>query len=118
MILKKEQIAAICHAANKQFCDETGDNSQVAWELAPEWQRNSAINGVEFHLKNETTPEQSHENWLKEKIADGWIYGKIKNVEKKEHPCMVAYNLLPLEQQIKDYIFKAIVDVFKKAELN
>ena len=111
--MSNEQIARICHEVNRAYCNSIGDTSQPSWEDAPDWQKASAVNGVEFHLNNDTTPEQSHENWMREKEADGWVYGPTKDPEKKEHPCMVPYDQLPLEQRTKDYLFKAIVDCFK-----
>src|SRR5574342_803863 len=89
-----EQIAKICHNVNKAYCESQNDFSQPTWEEAPEWQKSSAINGVQFHLDNEVTPEQSHENWLKQKLEEGWVYGKEKNPELKTHPCMKRYDEL------------------------
>lgn len=111
--MNAEQIARICHAVNRAYCRSIGDDSQPAWEDAPDWQKESAINGVQFHLNNETTPAASHENWLNQKVADGWVYGPVKDPEKKEHPCMVPYDQLPVEQRTKDYLFKAVCDCFK-----
>lgn len=103
-------IARVCHEANRAYCQALGDNSQPAWEDAPEWQRSSAINGVQFHLANpDAGPSHSHDEWLKEKAATGWKYGPVKDPEKKEHPCFVPYDQLPAEQKAKDYIFRAIV---------
>ncbi len=111
-----ENIAKICHQANKAYCETIGDLSQVDWSDAPEWQKNSAINGVEFIFKNSTAPESSsHDSWLKEKLENGWKYGPIKDVEKKEHPCCVSYQELPDTQKMKDYIFKSIVMSFIKS---
>lgn len=110
----KQQIAELCHNVNKAYCESIGDYSQPTWEDAPDWQKASAMEGVYFHLENDTTPEQSHESWMKSKENDGWVYGKVKDADKKTHPCMVPYNQLPQEQKSKDYIFKAIVDTFKK----
>jgi len=110
-------IAEICHEANRVLCESQGDNSQVAWKDAPDWQRKSVISGVRFVLEEDATPEQSHENWLKDKKVDGWKYGPVKDVDKKTHPCFVPYSELPKNQQIKDHLFQAIVNVFKKAEL-
>lgn len=107
------QIARVCHEVNRAYCKSIGDNSQASWEEAPQWQRDSAIKGVEFHQSGETTPEQSHESWMREKVETGWVYGPVKDPEKKEHPCMVPYNELPIEQRTKDYLFKAVVDSFK-----
>ena len=111
-----EDVAKICHEANKAYCATIGDDTQPSWEDAPEWQKESAINGVRFHCLNEnTTPADSHNSWLKEKTEQGWSWGEIKDAEKKEHPCFTAYENLPKSQQIKDYIFKNIVEAYKEA---
>lgn len=54
-------------------------------------------------------PGDSHKSWYKQKEADGWVYGEEKNLEKKTHPCMVAYDELPAMQKAKDAIFIAVV---------
>lgn len=104
------KIAKVCHEVNKSYCESLGDNSQQPWEDAPEWQRTSAIKGVQFQIDNpDSPPSASHESWLKEKEEDGWKYGSVKNAETKEHPCFVSYEQLPIEQQSKDHIFSTIV---------
>lgn len=105
-----KDIARLAHEVNRAYCKACGDNSQMPWEDAPDWQKESCLNGVEFHMKNpKASPEDSHANWLKEKIADGWTYGEEKDAEKKTHPCCVPYDELPVEQKAKDHIFRAIV---------
>ena len=109
-------VAKVCHEANKAYCATIGDTNQPDWENAPDWQKESAITGVKFHFYNEnTTPADSHNSWLKEKTEQGWKYGEVKDPEKKEHPCVTAYENLPKSQQLKDYIFKGIVDSYKEA---
>lgn len=106
-----EDIAKVCHEANRAFCEALGDTSQKPWEDAPDWQRKSAVNGVIFHRENpHARPSASHENWMAEKDDDGWVYGEVKDVEAKTHPCMVSFGELPVEQQRKDYLFKFICD--------
>lgn len=108
--LTTDEIAEITHEANRVYCKSIGDNSQLPWEKAEDWQKESAINGVMFFIKHpEMTAEDGHINWMKEKEDGGWKYGKIKNPEEKTHPCMVEYSKLPIEQQIKDHIFQSIV---------
>lgn len=103
-------IAKVCHEANKAYCETLGDFSQLSWNEAPDWQKESAMNGVSYHLDNPNAgPSGSHENWLKVKVADGWIYGEAKSAELKTHPCIVPYEDLPQEQKNKDYIFVGIV---------
>ena len=111
------QIAKITHETNKVYCATIGDDSQPSWEDAPEWQKSSAIKGVQFHLDAlgkglSAVPSASHEAWLEEKRATGWKYGPVKDAEKKEHPCFVEYHELPAEQKLKDYLFSAVVEAF------
>lgn len=111
--MKVEQIARIAHEVNRAYCRAIGDASQPPWEEAPEWQRESAISGVSHHLERPRTPEESHDLWSAEKIRDGWSYGPVKDPEKKEHPCLVPYGELPLEQRVKDYLFGAVVNALR-----
>lgn len=112
--MNTQQIAQVAHEINKAYCTSIGDNSQVDWYQAPEWQKSSAVNGVTFHLSNpDASPSASHESWLKQKQEEGWKYGPFKNVEAKEHPCFVPYDQLPVEQRSKDFLFKQIVHSLK-----
>lgn len=116
-MMKIEDIACICHEANRTYCETLGDTSQFSWDKAPTWQKQSTIKGVEFIIDNpDAPPSASHESWLiekgwllKDEDSKKWKYAPIKNVDKKEHPCFVPYNQLPLDQRRKDYIFGAIV---------
>lgn len=104
------RIAKVAHEINRAYCAALGDTSQQAWDDAPDWQRASAIKGVEFHIANpDAPPSASHESWYKEKEADGWVFGETKDPVAKTHPCMVHYDQLPAAQQAKDYLFIAVV---------
>lgn len=110
-----ENIAQAAHEINRAYCLSLGDNSQPEWKDAPEWQKSSAIKGVEFHLKNpDATPEASHESWMKQKALEGWKYGPVKDTDKKEHPCFQDYSLLPVEQKAKDYLFRQVIHSLAK----
>jgi hypothetical protein len=103
-------IAAICHGVNAAYCRSIGDDSQKPWADAPEWQRESAANGVAFHLENPDAGDAaSHENWMAEKVAAGWVVGGGKDEKKKTHPCLVPFDQLPPGQQLKDTLFRAVV---------
>ena len=105
-----EEVARLCHMANRILCRAAGDDSQVVWEDAPDWQRVSARKGVIFALLNkDAQPGDSHLSWLAEKHATGWVYGPVKDVELKTHPCILPFDQLPLHDQLKDEMFLAIV---------
>lgn len=104
------EVARVAHEINRAYCEAIGDKSQPAWEDAPHWQVKSAIQGVEFHRANrKATPAASHESWMAEKQRDGWVEGPVKNPELKQHPCMLPFDRLPIEQRVKDFLFRACV---------
>jgi hypothetical protein len=108
--MTNEQIARICHEANRALCLTHGDESQLPWDDAPDWQRDSCIDGVFFTQSNwDAGDSANHDNWMRHKLADGWTYGDVKDPEKKTHPCLVPFDQLPPEQQAKDRLFRAIV---------
>lgn len=108
--MTNEEIARVAHEINRAYCLALGDTSQTAWEDAPQWQRDSAMVGVKLHIDNPTAGAQaSHESWMAQKLAEGWVYGQQKLPNLKQHPCIVPFGDLPVEQQAKDYIFRAVV---------
>ncbi len=108
--MKTEDIARICHQANKALCEAVGDTSQKDWDSAEQWQRDSAISGVHFAIANPDAPASAqHDAWLADKKAAGWVFGEVKDADAKTHPCIVSYEQLPPEQQAKDHLFKGIV---------
>lgn len=105
-----EDIAKIGHALNKSFCEAIGDFSQLPWDEAPEWQKDSSRAGVEFVKHDRYAGDAAlHDAWLAHKVKDGWTYGEVKDAEQKTHPCCVPFDQLPLEQQLKDKLFRQTV---------
>ncbi len=112
-----EAIARVTHEANRAWCEANGDMSQFSWDDAPQWQRESALMGVQFHIDNpDADNSASHDSWMAQKIADGWVYGKEKNPDASPptHHCIVPFNQLPKVQQIKDALFRSIVHAINK----
>lgn len=109
-VLNMSEIAKMCHEVNKIWCISNDDNSQPSWEDAPDWQKQSAIDGVKFHLNNpDASDRATHENWMAQKINDGWTYGELKDSEAKTHPCLVEFDELPIKERKKDALFRAVV---------
>ena len=106
MKLTQEQVARVLHETNRAFCKAIGDDTQVPWDDAPEWQRDSVIAGINC---GDLTPEQRHQTWCDYKTDDGWVYGQIKDADAKTHPCLVSCAELPEEQRTKDYLFDAVL---------
>ena len=111
-----EAIARICHEVNRGLCEAQDDYSQERWEDAPEWQRDSAYSGVLSVKAGYDTPSESHYSWMLEKKRDGWKYGMVKDEDAKTHPCLVTFEDLPIEQQLKDHLFVTTARVLLDAK--
>ena len=110
MILTAADVARVCHEANRALQQVTADPApSPPWDEAPDWQRDSAVEGVQQALRG-ATPEELHESWCAAKLRDGWRYGEVKDADAKTHPCLVDYDALPLDQRSKDYLFYGVVD--------
>ena len=62
----------------------------------------------------EQLAENVHENWAKERLAEGWVYGPARDGDKKTTPCLVPYDQLPDSEKEYDRVtametLKAIV---------
>lgn len=49
----------------------------------------------------EKMAKNTHENWAKQRISEGWIYGAQRDDVSKAHPCLIPYEDLP--EQEKEY---------------
>lgn len=117
--MKLEDLVEFCservHEANKKLCEANGDNSQVPWgEATPEIQE-ATRSGVNKVLSDPSlTPSDIHDNWAKDKKAQGYVYGVKKDNQKKTHPSLVAFDKLPKAEQEKDTVY---IETCQKAAL-
>lgn len=107
--MKINEIAEVCHEANRALQRIQGDPGvPVAAPWADFHDKAVVIEGVVLAIDG-ATPEELHEGWVAAKLADGWSYGEVKDVEAKTHPCIADYDALPREQRAKDDLFQGIV---------
>jgi hypothetical protein len=106
---EEARAARIVHEAIRALQDVQGDeNPSPPWCCASEHVRATCLDGVRRALAGET-PEQHHQAWVDWKRRHGWTWGPVKDEAAKTHPCMVPYDQLPREQQVKDIVFLAVV---------
>lgn len=113
-----ESCAQAAHEVNRAYCAAIGDGLQPSWQDAPNWQRASAVAGAAAAVLHGMTPPDSHEGWLRAKLLDGWTWGRARDPERKTHPCMLPYRMLPVRQRVKDTIFLAVVQGVFDAEMS
>ena len=108
---REEFIARIRHLG--WCCYQIAANQDYNVEQNKD-QYESLLQGVKFGLQNlDMTPEQNHENWMKCKTEQGWVYGEVKDFEKKTHPDLVPFDELPKIEADKD-----IMDAMMNKEAN
>lgn len=52
----------------------------------------------------EVIAKNTHENWSKNKIEDGWVYGDELDKVKRTHPCLTEYENLSEEDKEYDRV--------------
>lgn len=108
-----EQIAEVVHNIQKVFCESIGEIIP-AWADAPHMQA-TTLQGVIDLIENPTAIGGfSHEQWMKHKIAQGYVWGEVRDHEKKTHPSLVPFNELPHNEQVKDHLFVETVRSLEK----
>lgn len=66
---------------------------------SPEWQA-AVSDAIERHV--ERLAQAEHLGWCAERVANGWTYDPVRNDDRKQHPLLVPWTELPLEEREKD----------------
>ena len=60
---------------------------------------------------SERIAENVHEVWAASRMSEGWTYGKERNDQLKQHPCLIPYDELPETE--KDYDRNTAMETLK-----
>ena len=108
-------IAEIAHEVNRAYCEAAGEEPPPHWGQAPQWQRDSALSGVQSYLQNDgLSPRDMHECWRSYREHEGWVYGDLEDFSCRRHPNMLRYDDLPQEQKVKDRLFYAVAKSLRR----
>lgn len=108
------QIAQVMHEATRAWQKANGQTPAPPWSRAPKWMKDSSAASVVWRVANpKAGASAQHDQWLAQKKADGWKFGKTKDAAKKTHPMMVPYSQLPEFERRKDSLVNAVVDALK-----
>ena len=59
----------------------------------------------------ELLAKNTHENWARQRMNEGWTHGPRRDDEKKEHPSLVPYETLPESE--KEYDRRTATETIK-----
>jgi len=115
-------IAMACYNVARAFACATGGAASgeiipPLWEDLP-FSTKEVLRIVVLRARGGATARSVHKEWMVQKFSEGWIYGEMKNVEKKIHDHLVPYDELPWGVRVSDDLLvgtiKTMVDAFKK----
>jgi hypothetical protein len=110
MPLRPEQLARLCHEADRVLCGLQGDARVLPWDLLDENAQDELVASVREILEApEVSDEARHLNWATRQRALGWAYGPVRSVVKKIDPGLLDYGALPFERRVRWSLFAAIV---------
>lgn len=70
----------------------------------------STLRSVEFVRDHpDTSAEAQHEQWLAQRLSDGWTLGEVRDEDAKTHPMLIPFADLPDYEVRKDELVTAIV---------
>lgn len=82
------------------------------WEYIPHPINTSEIAlPKELEALVELMAKNTHDVWAKSRLEQGWTYGKQRNDELKQHPCLVPYN--ELREEEKEYDRNTSIETLK-----
>jgi hypothetical protein len=107
-----EQLGAAArtvHEALRAWVHAHGQHDIPAWDEAPEWMQASTRESI-LHALQPSAPDacSQHEQWLAQKVRDGWAWGPVKDAAAKTHPLIVPYASLPDWERRKDALINAL----------
>lgn len=102
-------LTRAAHEVNRTWNMTINQPVDPPWEELDEGKKVIARQAVINVVTHDYTPEQTHNQWMAAKRAQGWNYGEVKDESKKLHPCLVEYKDLPLEQRVKDELWVTTV---------
>jgi hypothetical protein len=109
-----QRIAQVTHEAMRAWQKANGQAPAPPWSRAPKWMKESSVASVTWRISNpNANASAQHDQWMAQKTADGWKFGKTKDAKKKTHPMLIPYRGLPVFERRKDALVNAVVDALR-----
>jgi hypothetical protein len=64
--------------------------------------------------QRKTSPEELHADWVRAYEAMGWVYGPVRDPDRRTHPDMVPYAELGQLERDKDAVFVALCEIARQ----
>lgn len=108
-------IAKVAHAVHLAYCKEMGIKTQPEWQELDFTHKRTIVDSIGKIRSGEiNSAEESHKNFVRKKIEDGWICGERYDKENKINPRLVSFDKLSITDRAKEVLFFECVNSFKQ----
>ena len=110
--LKMVEVAKECHIANNNLMVANSEiPNPVDWNDLDTHTKHMNIESVKKIYDNPNiTAKDIHDEWMKNKIKDGWKYGDVKDANLKTHHLIIDFDQMNDIDKMKDQIFIDVVN--------
>ena len=82
------------------------------WQILPADLKAAHRLAVRRVLGGETEPHVIHQEWVRQKLEEGWRRGREYDYARREHPHLAPWVELPEDNRMEYKIFIAVVRAF------
>lgn len=104
--MRVEAAARICFEVNKAY-----SGSEDNWDDLTMGEKEELVEAVKTAFFSNYNANIQHHKWCWIYLKKGWKWGKVKDEEKKEHPCLLPWDYLSEEDQLRDHLFVGMVEL-------
>lgn len=111
---KTEQCARYAHEASRQWNRRPSLRGTPEWKDTPAWEdldeetRKLAVKNASRAIRGDRGKD-AHDAWVAAKVADGWVYGPVKDEATKVHPRIRPWDDLSEAEQGGNILFVEMV---------
>lgn len=110
-----DKVARVAHEACRVWTKCNDMPTPPSWDSLETFTKDRIRKGAKMYLDDSGVAASAlHEMWVTEMLGEGWRSGPVRDLEKKTSPMLVPYDKLPLKEQVKDHIFKGVVESFRE----
>lgn len=103
---QKNYISELWHNILLEIRKANEESLLTTFEDLDEDHKKFLIDSIDEVIENNIiSGKEYHDVWMKLKIRDGYTYHPVKDDSKKQHNCLVEFEDLNFEQQLKDDLF-------------
>ena len=109
------QTAELVNIVRNKLREFDGEQPSSPWSEKTDEQKLASAETIRHYAEDGgyglMSAEEIHNEWIKKKQAEGWIYGPEFNFEAKTDPSMTVHWDLPYNEAIRDDLYTIFITI-------